>query len=83
GYGRAVSEYKEIAAELHREKALSEEEASTLRVLAGYRNRLVHFYHDVSPQELFEICSGRLQDVERVSDAFRRWTRRHTAEPSS
>jgi uncharacterized protein YutE (UPF0331/DUF86 family) len=83
GYGRPVSEYKEIAAELQREAVLSQEEASMLRMLAGYRNRLVHFYHDVSPRELFEICSGQLPDVERVSDAFRHWMKKQAAEQST
>lgn len=27
---------------------LSEDEATTLHLLAGYRNRLVYFYHEVS-----------------------------------
>ena len=36
---------------------LDEENGALLRELAGYRNRLVHFYHEVSDLELYEICS--------------------------
>ena len=41
--------------------------------MAGYRNRLVHFYHEISRDELYEICSRRLADLEVISEAFRRW----------
>ena len=35
-------------------------DADLLRLLAGYRNRLVHFYHKVADEELFDLCSQRL-----------------------
>lgn len=56
---------------------LSSEEADLLRVLAGYRNRLVHFYHKVGPEELYEVCAVRLSDLERIAEAYRRWLRVH------
>jgi len=31
--------------------------------MAGYRNRLVHFYHEVGPEELFEICANDSADI--------------------
>jgi len=77
GFGRGVEEYKQIAEELANVGVLSEEEARLLRLMAGYRNRLVHFYHDVSPEELFQICAEDLDDVERIADAFRSWVREH------
>jgi len=46
GFGLAVGEYKEIANRLGEEGVLSAEEAQLLRVLAGYRNRLVRLYHE-------------------------------------
>ena len=60
GYGLGVSEYKEIALRLHDQGILLENEAKLMQTLAGYRNRLVHFYHEVSREELFEICGHRL-----------------------
>lgn len=73
GYGEGVSEYKEIAVKLGNHGILAAPEADLLRVLAGYRNRLVHFYHEISRDELYEICSRRLADLEVISEALRRW----------
>ena len=27
--------------------------------LTGYRNQLVHFYHEVLPDELYDVCARR------------------------
>jgi uncharacterized protein YutE (UPF0331/DUF86 family) len=35
-----------------------------LRLMAGYRNRLVHFYDEVSEKELFQILRNNLGDIE-------------------
>jgi uncharacterized protein YutE (UPF0331/DUF86 family) len=77
GFGLGVTEYKDIAAELGKQGALSEEEADLLRTLAGYRNRLVHFYHEVEPAELFDISATHLADVERLAAARRDWLNAH------
>jgi len=76
-FGEGIGEYKEIAAKLFDQGILTSKEAELFRVLAGYRNRLVHFYHEISRDELFEICSGQLADLEVIADAFRRWIREH------
>ncbi|NOY44302.1 MAG: DUF86 domain-containing protein [Deltaproteobacteria bacterium] len=77
GFGVAPSEYKEVARGLERVGVLAPDVARTLVVLAGYRNRMVHFYHEVGPQELYEVCSQRLGDVEAVLDAVLAWCRGH------
>jgi uncharacterized protein YutE (UPF0331/DUF86 family) len=77
GYGEAVTEYKEIAATLKRHDILSAGEYSLMLKLAGYRNRLVHFYHDVSPDELYEICAVYLGDVETIANSLRSWLAHH------
>jgi uncharacterized protein YutE (UPF0331/DUF86 family) len=73
GFGEAVTEYKEIATTLNRRNVISASDLELLKKLAGYRNRLVHFYHDVSADELFEICTSHLVDVEQITDALRSW----------
>lgn len=73
GYGEAVAEYKEIAVTLNRRKVISAGDLELMLKLAGYRNRLVHFYHDVSADELFEICASHLGDVEKIANALRSW----------
>ena len=77
GFGSGVSEYKEIASGLKEHGVLSEADAGLLRELAGYRNRLVHFYHEVEPKELYDICASRLADVERIAGACRDWLKSH------
>jgi uncharacterized protein YutE (UPF0331/DUF86 family) len=77
GFGKGVSEYKEIAARLDAHDVLSTQDAGLLRVMAGYRNRLVHFYHEISADELYDICANQLGDIERLQDAYRRWINNH------
>ena len=77
GFGLGISEYKEIGARLREQGVLLEDEERILRVLAGYRNRLVHFYHEVSAEELYEVCHHQLGDLKIIRDAFLRWLRNH------
>jgi uncharacterized protein YutE (UPF0331/DUF86 family) len=72
-----VSEYKEIADSLASSGVLSKSSMDLMKMLAGYRNRLVHFYHEVSADELFEICSTELADVVLVQKALRHWVDAH------
>lgn len=68
-----TTEYKAIAHQLQEQNVLIQEEAHLLRVMAGYRNRMVHFYHELTEGEIYEICRDDLQDIERVLAAYRRW----------
>jgi uncharacterized protein YutE (UPF0331/DUF86 family) len=77
GFGEAPSEYKEVAAVLGKHNVLTAEDAALLKTLAGYRNRLVHFYHEVSAEELFEVCANHLSDVDRIITAYRQWLQDH------
>jgi uncharacterized protein YutE (UPF0331/DUF86 family) len=55
GFGVGVSEYKEIVRELAQRGLLNQDEAGKMRQLAGYRNRMVHFYQEISNRELYDI----------------------------
>ncbi len=77
GFGRAVTEYKEVAIALVQVGVLDQSQGRLLRNLAGYRNRLVHFYDEVSDRELYEICTGRLGDVDALLTALMEWMRNH------
>jgi uncharacterized protein YutE (UPF0331/DUF86 family) len=77
GFGRAVVEYKDIPLQLRENGVLGEREAGLLRDMAGYRNRLVHFYSEVTPQELFHIRSSRLTDIEEVLSGLLHWLQAH------
>jgi uncharacterized protein YutE (UPF0331/DUF86 family) len=76
-YGEAVTEYKMIAEELERKAVLDKASAHRLRVLAGYRNRMVHFYHDITEEELYAICARELDDVVAVREAYKQWLDKH------
>jgi len=73
GFGRGVTEYKEIATALSEKGILEEVDSERFRILAGYRNRMVHFYHEITEPELYEICSSRLDDLEQAAEALRKW----------
>jgi len=71
--GQGAIEYKEIARRMGELGVLPAADVARLRLMAGYRNRLVHFYHEITPNELFEICRTQLDDVTTVADGFRQW----------
>ena len=73
GFGIPVEEYKAIGPALEKKGIISKEDAALFKVLAGYRNRMVHFYHEISEQEIYEICSEQIGDVERLLDVMRGW----------
>lgn len=72
-FGEGVSEYKKIAVELQRTGVLSQDDARLLRTMAGYRNRLVHFYNEVTTEELYKICRDDLGDLLAIRDAYLNW----------
>jgi uncharacterized protein YutE (UPF0331/DUF86 family) len=73
GFGRAALEYKEIAIDLGQVGVLNDAQAALMRDMAGYRNRLVHFYDHVGDQELYEIVRDQVLDIEAVLDGVLRW----------
>ncbi len=77
GFGHAATEYKEIPKTLLKDGVLSDEEAELMRELAGYRNRMVHFYDEISNQELFDICTRHLSDIETLTAAMLGWIKNH------
>jgi uncharacterized protein YutE (UPF0331/DUF86 family) len=77
GFAQASGEYKEVASGLKEHGLLAEQEADLMRQLAGYRNRLVHFYHEIPDNELYEICRAQLSDIETLSGALRKWLAAH------
>jgi uncharacterized protein YutE (UPF0331/DUF86 family) len=75
--GRGVLEYKELAraaaeAELIRDPHL----ARVALQIAGFRNRLVHFYQEVTGEEMYSIVSTELGDLEKLAEEAREAVRR-------
>lgn len=61
---KPVVEYKEIASKLAELGIIPVEFAKRLRLMAGYRNRLIHFYHEVTEEEIYRIIQENLGDIE-------------------
>ena len=77
GFASPVTEYKEIGKFLAENGVLNKSNGELLRQMAGYRNRLVHFYHEVSERELFDICTNYLADIEDVTNNILNWLKNH------
>lgn len=41
------------------------------------RSALVHFYHEVTEEELYRICSTQLGDIETLLAAILAWMKAH------
>ncbi len=64
--------YKAIAHALGRYKVVPEGFAQgPLSEMAGYRNRLIHFYDEIIPTELFGIIRDDLKDIETFAKALK------------
>jgi uncharacterized protein YutE (UPF0331/DUF86 family) len=72
-----ATEYKEIAKGLSSNKVLVEKEAELMRKMTGYRNRMVHFYHEITPEELHEICLYHINEIKLLADKLIQWTKEH------
>lgn len=66
-YGFKDIQYKAIAKALGDKGIISKNLSDTLQIMAGYRNRMVHFYREVSPEELHYIVVNNLKDFDRFS----------------
>jgi uncharacterized protein YutE (UPF0331/DUF86 family) len=77
GFGKPVPEYAEVAAELGRRDVLDPAVATRLCVMARYRNRLVQFYDEVTPAELYRILSSELADIDEALAGLLSWTAQH------
>ena len=64
-YGFKELEYKNIALELGEKGVINNDYSKNLIKMAGYRNRMVHLYHEISSEEIYKILKGHLVDVEK------------------
>ena len=73
GFGIAVAEYKDIGIKLSEENVLSRDHGALLRRIAGYRNRMVHFYHEINREELYRLCGNNLKDIDILLEELIVW----------
>ncbi|MBI3600750.1 MAG: DUF86 domain-containing protein [Nitrospinae bacterium] len=81
-YGFKEIEYKKIAMELGDRGIVDKEYAKTLLKMAGYRNRMVHVYHEVTPQEIYNILQRHLSDIEHFISEIVRFIESYKRETS-
>jgi uncharacterized protein YutE (UPF0331/DUF86 family) len=72
-----ATEYKGIARGLGEKHIVDTDLASTLVYMAGYRNRLVHLYAQVTPSELHQIIRANTCDLRSFVRSVEAWLARH------
>ncbi|MGM0760110.1 MAG: type VII toxin-antitoxin system HepT family RNase toxin [Thermodesulfobacteriota bacterium] len=77
GFAYAVTEYKEIGDGLAEMDIIPADRVPTLRKIAGYRNRMVHFYHENTQEEFYNICTGNISEIEEILTIIITWVRGH------
>ncbi|MBI5183119.1 MAG: DUF86 domain-containing protein [Nitrospinae bacterium] len=80
--GKGIVEYKEIAKALGNRGIITDRVAERLGLMAGYRNRLVHFYHEVSDKELYLILKNNLGDMEDFVKEIKDFIEEYREHPS-
>ena len=77
GFGRAPAEYAEVARQLGDVGIVDAQLAERLGIMARYRNRMVHFYDEITDKELYGILARELGDIEAVVSAVIAWIAAH------
>jgi len=75
GFNNSVVEYKQIGKTLGEFDILTSGSVTLLVNMAGYRNRLTHFYDEVTPGELYRVLTTEITDIESVVDEILHWLR--------
>ncbi len=75
GFAYPATEYKEIASGLFEKSVIGRADADLMRKMAGYRNRMVHFYHEISSEELLDICLNHTDEIDRLLEQMLQWLR--------
>ena len=70
--GGRATEYKQIAQKLGEYNLVNHSFAeNNLKKMAGYRNRLTHFYADVTPEEIYKVIKENLSDFSVFLEAIK------------
>jgi len=77
GFGVPVAEYKQVARDLADRGVISAVYLNLMVNMAGYRNRLTHFYDEVSMEELYQIVTVHREDIRNILNEFLTWQKNH------
>jgi uncharacterized protein YutE (UPF0331/DUF86 family) len=81
--GKGIVEYKEVANALGTAGVVTKDLAERLRLMAGYRNRLIHFYHEITDRELLSIVKNNLSDMENFVKEIKTFIERYKGHHAS
>jgi len=76
GLGHPV-DYRSIILTLGREKIIPLQFTEKIKGMAGYRNRLVHGYAEVTPEEMYNIMQKRPADFEEFCSYILKYIAKH------
>lgn len=76
--GAKFDEYATIAEQLAKYDILPASFKETGVKMAKYRNRLVHFYHEVNKEELYTILQKNLKDLEKFHSSLLQFAKNHS-----
>jgi uncharacterized protein YutE (UPF0331/DUF86 family) len=65
-----TKDYQEIITSLAEHNIIPKDFAEKNKKLAGYRNRLVHIYWEVSKEEMFNVIKEHIGDIEQFAEYF-------------
>lgn len=69
--GKRPSTYKGLALVLAEKGIVNEDFGKNILVqMAGYRNRMVHFYDEITPQEMYDILKNHIADINTFASAI-------------
>jgi uncharacterized protein YutE (UPF0331/DUF86 family) len=77
GFGRAPAEYAEVARQLGELGVVHQSLVERFVLMARYRNRMVHFYDEVTTREIYDLLTTRLADFEVIVAAILTWVDEH------
>ncbi len=76
GY-REPENYADALAVLAEQHVISPETAAAARLMAKFRNKVVHYYEKIDPQQVFIIFRDHLGDFDSFITDIRRWLHEH------
>lgn len=65
--GKRPDTYKGLVDPLVNKNIIDEEFGKVLIKMAGYRNRMVHFYDEITDKEMYSILQNHLTDIENFA----------------
>ena len=69
------NDYRDILILLSKNKIIPLDFMEKIKGMAGYRNRLVHMYNEISHEELYKIITTRLDDIRELTAFLLKYVR--------